>query len=797
MRAFVRVLSIIVLLATCGIGSAQPVFVPDTNLRAWFNAQASGCVDALGWFDPSHPGIQDTIYGLLINWPNSDLTGLEALPNVRQLAIGALDVMVQPSISVWPDSLRRLRLEYMGGLEQVTGLPPALRFLDIDGGSLISIGPLPASLEGFSLASVPLVNFPALPPGLRDLWVRDLPLMTALPSLPNGLRLLKVFNCPLLIGFPTLPNELSSFWMHQVPGLNTWPAWPDSLRDLQLFYVSLSGAMPPVPDDLAEIALIDIPGLTAIQSLGANTRVFDVGVCPLLEVLPDTIPARLNSFSVWNCPLVYCLPWLHDTMNVYVGGTGITCLPNLPTTAFLIDPDVLRVRPCAVFDPSCAANAVSGIAYEDLDLDGQLDPGEPPFPNATIRVDPGASMVGADSTGFFRFDPGTGNHVLSSAPHPYVSSVLPASHTANLLAPGDMDSLNHFGHVLTPSMQDLRVHLAGPTPRSGLPVPMWAAVHNAGTVAVIATLTLTLDTVDQLVSSTPAPTTINGATLTWELGSIPAGMWRSVDLVLEVLGSTPFGTSVLRTAQVDPTVGDQTPLDNQAIFLSSTLNSYDPNDKQVEPAVVSPAELQFDPWFTYRFRFQNCGNAEALRVVITDTLDHRLDRSTVQVLASSHTMTWSCTGDVLSFIHDDIHLPDSASDPIRSQGFVLFRMKVIPGLSIGDSISNRANIFFDLNPPVITEPAILRVDVQTGLPVIGSGDVQLYPNPAEDVVTVVCGARRSWSDWSVVDAQGRTVLTGSVDGPVFQVPLDRCAPGIQAIRLTGPEGSRTVRFTKR
>lgn len=777
--------------------NAQPVFVPDTNLRAWFNTQASGCVDALGWFDPSHPGIQDTMYGLWVNWPNSDLTGLEALPNVRYLAISGYDQVLQPTISAWPDSLRRLRLEYMAGLQQITGLPPLLSALELEYTAGQLQGPLPPNLRSLSIHSAQLVGLPTLPPGLTSLDLSDIPTLTSIPALPSGLTWFKVRSCPILGSVPSLPNALRFFWLEQIPGFTAWPSWPDSLRELRLGFMAVPGALPPLPDAVELVVLLNLTGLTAIQDLGEGTNTIEVADCQALVELPEEIPDGLHTLAVYSCPLVQCLPWLHDSMYVYVEFTGITCLPNLPTTAFTVIPEALRFRSCVQFDPLCSGNVVSGTAFEDLDMDGVLDPGEPPFPNAAIRIDPGPSLVGTDSAGYFQFAPGLGAHVLTSAPHPYVSSFLPAAHTATLIAPGDMDSLNHFGHVFMPGMQDLSVHLLGSTPRSGLPVPMWAVVRNAGTVPMNITLTVSLDTVDQFVSSSPAPTMINGGVLTWDLSMVNAGVLRSVDLVLEVIGNTPFGTPVLRHAEVMPVVGDLTPLDNQSDFVSSTLNSYDPNDKQVEPGTVTMDDLALDPWFTYRIRFQNCGNAEALRVVITDTLDARLDRSTLRVLGSSHAMTWSCMDEVLAFVHDDINLPDSASDPVGSQGFVLFQVKGFPGLTIGDSISNRANIFFDLNPPVITEPAVIRVDQQAGVKPQVHGDLRVYPVPADEHLLVESLTDAGWTRWQVLDAQGRLVSEGAVSGPVTPVPLHRCAAGAYALRLTGAPGVRMVRFTKR
>ncbi|MCB0781241.1 MAG: hypothetical protein KDC03_17235, partial [Flavobacteriales bacterium] len=56
----------------------------------------------------------------------------------------------------------------------------------------------------------------------------------------------------------------------------------------------------------------------------------------------------------------------------------------------------------------------------------------------------------------------------------------------------------------------------------------------------------------------------------------------------------------------------------------------------------------------------------------------------------------------LSFLFERINLPDSASDPSGSQGFVTFLVDHLPGIAEGAEVTNTASIYFDANPAIVT-----------------------------------------------------------------------------------------------
>jgi len=135
----------------------------------------------------------------------------------------------------------------------------------------------------------------------------------------------------------------------------------------------------------------------------------------------------------------------------------------------------------------------------------------------------------------------------------------------------------------------------------------------------------------------------------------------------------------------------------------------DPNDKLTRPEGCGPfGNIARGEKITYKIRFQNVGGTPARHVVILDTLDVDLDITTLKILKSSDAITGVqvIPDNVLVITFEDINLPDSLSDPIGSQGFVIFSIQPKGNLPNGTEITNRAGVIFGLNPPVITNTTL-------------------------------------------------------------------------------------------
>ncbi|MGB0166916.1 MAG: DUF7619 domain-containing protein, partial [Luteibaculum sp.] len=187
-------------------------------------------------------------------------------------------------------------------------------------------------------------------------------------------------------------------------------------------------------------------------------------------------------------------------------------------------------------------------------------------------------------------------------------------------------------------------------------------------------------------------------------------------------------------------------------------NSYDPNDKQVSLPVIDFEDYQEQvPTLDYLIRFQNTGNDTAFNITVTDTISSDLDLNSFVMGASSHDFTFNVDDNrIITWEFKNINLPDSGTNQLASNGYLTFSMQPKSGLALGTEIRNHANIYFDLNPPIITEDAISTIQQTTGIGELAALGTQVYPNPARDAITV--HAHKALEKVFILDQSGREVM---------------------------------------
>ncbi len=204
-------------------------------------------------------------------------------------------------------------------------------------------------------------------------------------------------------------------------------------------------------------------------------------------------------------------------------------------------------------------------------------------------------------------------------------------------------------------------------------------------------------------------------------------------------------------------------------------NSYDPNHKSVTPEGAGANHIiDSTTALEYTLEFQNTGNDTAYLVRIKDTLPAFLDIVTVKQGVSSHNCNMDIIGkNTLLFTFGNINLPDSATNPAGSNGFVKFKVKQKPNNAMGTVIDNKVSIYFDYNPPIVTNTATVRIGELrvTGIESIYANkllQVNAFPNPFKDKTTIkIEGERFAQLELKVFDISGRQVkqqITYNTDG---------------------------------
>lgn len=276
---------------------------------------------------------------------------------------------------------------------------------------------------------------------------------------------------------------------------------------------------------------------------------------------------------------------------------------------------------------------------------------------------------------------------------------------------------------------------------------------------------------------------ITGDTLSWNIGTIAAGQQITLSVTINC-DLVPIGTpfQIITTTTGVPAADDIFPTDNTHTHKGTVVGSFDPNDKQVSPAYITPDMLSSGQALEYTIRFQNTGNYPAEFIKIIDTLGPGLDPGSFRFLGSSHPCTWKLGGKgVVEFFFKDINLPDSVSNEPESHGFVSFNVRMQPTLELGDVAENFADIYFDFNEPVRTNTASTHVAYFSPDNPPAGANMSSRPNPASYVIHF------SWS--TRLKQTGLLRLFTQNGVPVNETPVAEGSFGVDIYVADLPQGA--------
>jgi uncharacterized repeat protein (TIGR01451 family) len=230
------------------------------------------------------------------------------------------------------------------------------------------------------------------------------------------------------------------------------------------------------------------------------------------------------------------------------------------------------------------------------------------------------------------------------------------------------------------------------------------------------------------------------------------------------------------------------------------VGSYDPNDKEGLPlGYGTQRSIEPNQDIEYRIRFQNTGTDTAFTVVLRDTLSPFLAVESVEFGASSHPYQAEILDKkVLKFTFNNILLPDSFVNVLKSVGFVKFRIKQKKDVVLGTKINNSAGIYFDFNEPIITNRTLHTVSknfiisATVDKPWVDNILIKVYPNPFSDKATFEAENLDYTKGpyFEVYNAVGQIVRREKIQSTRFEFERKRLTQGIYFFKIT--EGSKIV-----
>jgi hypothetical protein len=173
---------------------------------------------------------------------------------------------------------------------------------------------------------------------------------------------------------------------------------------------------------------------------------------------------------------------------------------------------------------------------------------------------------------------------------------------------------------------------------------------------------------------------------------------------------------------------------NQDVFEQTIVNEVKANLKVATPDVVANAQKQIK----YHIYFQNMSSDTVLNVTVVDTFGSLLDLRKIVIGGASHGYSYSIQNNVFIWHFNQIKLPPKSKDSLKSRGFVSFTSYINNQAQIGDTISNKAAVFYDYQKPIITNSAKVYVKKETSIISKDfNNESMVFPNPTDGELTLI------------------------------------------------------------
>ena len=789
----------IILLVTfnlVGISNAKAQFVtiPDPNFRTWLIQQYPSCFNASQQMDTTCSGIVNATNINLSYKSIQNLSGIRYFDNLDTLYCNNNNI---------------------GSLQN---LPSNLIYLDCSYNGMLSLQTLTNTVTYLNCSNNQLSNFVSLPSGLIYLNCGDNFLINSLPSLPNSLEFLNIKTCSFS-SLPIVPNTLKELNVTFNP-INSINSLPDSLLVLECTYCNLNG-LPTLPSRLFQL-YCNYNSITQLPTLPNTLKRLwcDSNQLTQIPSLPQSmdflsfqgnqvtnLPQLPNPLYDFRCSgnNISCFPTFPSTITtLYMNNNPATCLPNYLS---VMNATWLAIPLCTAGNDNGCDNALGivGKVYEDVNNNCGLDLGDSLIHNVPVKLfNPSTNAFGLTYTA----ENGVYNYTTSASTNIVYVDTLNKPYKANCSHPGiDSTVVTTIANPLAQNVNfdivckdgtDLSVNSIA---HYGLPFPgmnhnliinagdasQWYGLHCSAGISGQVQITLNGPATFLGIPSGALNPSINGNVFTYNItdfGLINNSSAFQLSILVDTTAQS--GNIIYVNVSVTTSSLESNYQNNSCTFGYFVVNSYDPNYKEVYPINVEPG---FNDWLTYTIHFQNLGTAPAFNIRVLDTLNTNLDEQTFEVINYSHYNETTLQNHIVNFRFPNIMLPDSASNPSGSQGFVQYRIKPIPNLPVGAQIENTAHIYFDFNPAIVTNTTVNEyVTTVTASAKNTENELIISPNPSNSVFYV--GSNTKAKSLEVFDCVGNTIMQKS---NVNNFDLSDFSNGIYFVRVNGNQYSKVIK----
>jgi uncharacterized repeat protein (TIGR01451 family) len=502
------------------------------------------------------------------------------------------------------------------------------------------------------------------------------------------------------------------------------------------------------------------------------------GVTTNLAVIPNTttpisvVTIRDNEFNT-NCSsenaeyfdTFFGTPLQNTAATNFAGQTvKMTAfseiIPNHPYHIKLVVADRLDTHyDCAVFieegsfaagPPECS-DRIKLVAFIDGNGNGTKDNGEADFTYGSFTYqqnNTGAVYNILSPLGYYTiYDSNPANTYdlsfqINPEFTPYYS--LATSYSDINISTGSGTQTLYFPVTLVQGYNDVTVALVPlQSPRAGSQYTNKIVYRNLGIAPASGALQFTKDALVTVGSVSQSGITNTSTGFSYSFSNLLPYETRTIHVTMNVpvIPVVNIDDLLTNSATISAPSADINVANNDSALSQTVVAAYDPNNiTESHGGKIQFDEFTINDYLYYTINFQNVGTANAINIRVEDLLDSRFDEQSIRMVSASHNYIMERVGNQLIWHFDYIQLQGAIQNEELSKGYVTYMVRLKPGFTVGTIIPNTASIYFDSNPPIITNTFNTEFVTSLGNSQFAAVDVMVYPNPAHGIVTVSIAA---------------------------------------------------------
>jgi hypothetical protein len=775
------------------VGEATVIDSLNVSSAQIINITGISAFNHLKMLDCSHNNIStlDTsvVTGLtILNCSNNPLTDLDIslLPDLNFLKCDSTHL--EHLTLAGPTNLNYLYCSYNNSLT-------AVDFSGASGLMMVNISddPLLSSLDPSGQASIIYLFCDV--DNLNTLNISGLNQLVWLSCEENSITALDLSNKPNLYEVDIMYNSIASLDLTGLSLLHELNVYNNNLTTLD---ISVVPGLNTLNCSSNQITAIDFSNSSGLVSFSGENNLFtevDLSHSPLLMGAALGNNTQLTSVNIKNGSFNY-LDCNSDTALQFV------CADEGDISVLLNDMEIYGLTGVVInsycsFTPGGNFNAITGTLRLDANNDG-CDALDAPLKYQKINITDGTATEVAftNTSGMYTYYTGQGDFSLMPAiENPSFFTISPFPATVSF--PDNNGNIDTQDFCLTtngvhPDLEVVLVPISSAWPGF---LEMYKIIYrNKGNQTLSGTLEFNFDDAVQDYASSSMPPDVQATgILAWNYTDLLPFETREITVTLHVNSQTDMppvnsGDELTFVVTGNPITTDESPTDNSSSLTQTVVGSYDPNNITCLEGDIAPINKIGD-YLHYAINFENTGTAAAQNIAVSNIIDTtKFDISSLQLISTSHPAQVHIAGTKVEFIFEGIGLAEQAV------GDIVFKIKTLPTLPEGTTVTNQANIYFDYNFPVETNTASTAFTTLSAHDFGSNAGIKIYPNPVSDNLNVA--SKSQLKSIEIYDAQARLVLVNLASETQSSMDVSSLGAGVYFVKVMTVDAMVTTKIMK-